>query len=161
MKQLKLVNWQTEVCREVSPLHSWKVSRYEEPHLIHGWAPRLSSVLVTKQSLSPDGLKSSWTPSTLHKLLNSNSLFLDILHPNKENKASAQKSTCFDSLLLDRHRKSSKYTDHMRWRRADHTFHSARETRRKAVTEAIDPKGRTHRLKIFFAEKQPGSYTAK
>ena len=79
----------------------------------------LSSVLVTKQSLSPDCLKSSCNPSALHKALNSSSLFSDILHPNKETRASAQKSTCFDSLLLGMHRKSSKYTDHMRWRRVD------------------------------------------
>ena len=42
----------------------------------------------------------------------------------------------------------------------DPTFHNAREARRKAVTEAIDPNGSTHCLKIL-AEEQPGSYTAK
>ena len=42
----------------------------------------------------------------------------------------------------------------------DPNFHNARETRRKAVTEAIDPNGKTHCLKIF-AEEQLGSYTAR
>ena len=60
----------------------------------------LSSVLVTKHNLSPDCLKSSCAPRTLHRVLKSNSLFLDILHPSNEKRESAQNSTCFDSLLL-------------------------------------------------------------
>ena len=104
----------------------------------------LSSVFVTKHSLSPDCFKSSWTPSTLQSVLKSNNLFFDILHPRRENKESTQNSTCFDSLLLARQRKSSKYTDHNIWRRAEPTFHKESETLRKAVTDAIDPKGKTN-----------------
>ena len=60
-----------------------------------------------------------------------------------------QKSTCLDSLLLDRQRKSSKKTDHIMWRREEPIFHSARDTLRKAVMEATEPNGRTRCLKIL------------
>ena len=68
----------------------------------------LSSVLVTKHNLSPDCLKSSCTPRTLQRVLKSKSLFLDIVHPSNEKRESTQNSTCFDSLLLVKQRKSSK-----------------------------------------------------
>ena len=120
----------------------------------------LSSVLVTKHNLSPDCFKSSWTPKTLQSVLKSSNLFLDILHPNSEKSESTQNSTCLDSLCLAKQRKSSKYTDHIKWRRVDPTFQSARDTRRKAVTDAMDPKGKTHCLNIF-SDEHSGSYTAK
>ena len=105
----------------------------------------LSSVLVTKHSLSPDRFKSSWTPKTLQSVLR---------------RVSQRKTQHLDSLFLAKQRKSSKYTDHIKWRRVDPTFQSARDTRRKAVTDAMDPKGKTHCLNIF-ADEHSGSYTAK
>ena len=154
----ELANWSLPLSFSPSLLGNMLVQMASSSSLAS--SSTLSSVLVTKHNLSPDCLKSSWTPRTLQRVLKSNSLLLDILHPSSEKRESTQNSTCLDSLLLARQRKSSKYTDHSRWRRVDPTFHSARETRRKAVTEAMDPKGRTHCLKIF-ADEQPGSYTAK
>ena len=77
----------------------------------------LSSVFATKQRPSPEWRRSSWTPNTLQRVLKSNNLCWDILHPRREKSELTQKSTCLDSLLLDTQRKSSKYTDHMMWRR--------------------------------------------
>ena len=68
----------------------------------------LSAVFVTKQMPDPDCFKSSWTPRTLHTVLKSSSLCSDTFHPRSEKSVLTQKSTCLDSLLLARHKKSSK-----------------------------------------------------
>ena len=86
-------------------------------------------------------------------------LRLDILQPSREKIASTQKSTCLDSLRLAKRGKSSKYADHIMLSTDAPIFHIARKTLRKAVTEAIDPKGRTFCLKVLAAPAL-GSYTA-
>ncbi len=88
------------------------------------------------------------------------SLRLDIFQPKRENIASAPKSTCLDSLCRAKQRKSSKYADHISLSRDAPILHMATETLREAVTDAIDPKGRTLCLKIL-ADPELGSYTAK
>ena len=67
-----------------------------------------SAVFVTKQMPDPDCLKSSWTPRTLQIVSKSSSLCSETFHPRSEKRVLTQKSTCLDSLLLARHRKSSK-----------------------------------------------------
>ena len=77
----------------------------------------LSGVLEIKHKESPDCFRSSWTPNTLQIESKGRSLWVDAFHPSRENTELAQNSTCLDSLALERHRKSSKYADHIRLRR--------------------------------------------
>ena len=106
-----------------------------------------------------DCIRSSCIPRTLHNKSKAISLCLDILQPTSENFASTQKSPCLDSLCRARHKKSSKYVDHKSRSRNVPIFHMANETLRKAVTDAIDPKGKTLGLNIL-ADSELGSHTA-
>ena len=74
---------------------------------------------------------------------------MDTFQPKREKREFTQKSTCLASLSLARQRKSSKNADHINFKRDDPIFQMAKETLRKAVTDAIEPKGRTLCLKIF------------
>ena len=74
---------------------------------------------------------------------------VDTFQPRSEKMELTQKSTCLASLSLDRQRKSSKYADHISFKRDDPIFQIAKETLRKAVTDAMEPKGHTLCLKIF------------
>ena len=85
---------------------------------------------------------------------------MDTFQPKREKMEFTQKSTCLASLSLARQRKSSKYADHINFKRDDPIFQMAKETLRKAVTDAMEPKGRTLCFKIF-APLEEGSYTAR
>ena len=85
---------------------------------------------------------------------------MDTLHPRSEKMELTQKSTCLASLSLDKQRKSSKYADHINFKREDPIFQIARETLRKAVTDAMEPKGKIRCLEIL-ASLEDGSYTAR
>ena len=118
----------------------------------------LSVVLEIIHSESPDCLKSSCTPSTLQIEEKGSSLWVDTFQPKMEKIEFTQNSTCLASLTLARQRKSSKYADHINFKRDDPILQMAKETLRKAVTDAMDPKGRTLCLKIF-APLEEGSNT--
>ena len=120
----------------------------------------LSVVLDTIHNESPDSLRSSCTPSTLQIEEKGSSLCVETFQPRSEKMELTQKSTCLDSLSLDKQRKSSKYADHISFKRDDPIFQIANETLRKAVTDAIEPKGNTLCLKIFES-LEDGSYTAR
>ena len=120
----------------------------------------LSVVLETRHNESPDCLKSSCTPSILQIESKGSNLCVDTFHPRSEKMELTQKSTCLASLSLDRQRKSSKYADHINFKRDDPIFPIAKETLRKAVTDAMEPKGNTRCLKILTSLEH-GSYTAR
>ena len=79
----------------------------------------LSVVLETRHSESPDCLRSSCTPSTLQIEEKGSNLRVDPFQPRSEKMELTQKSTCLASLSLDRQRKSSKYADHISFKRDD------------------------------------------
>ena len=101
----------------------------------------LSVVLDTRHNESPDGLRSSCTPSTLQIEEKGSNLRVETFQPRSEKMELTQKSTCLDSLSLDKQRKSSKYADHISFKRDDPIFQIDKETLRKAVTDAMGTKG--------------------
>ena len=120
----------------------------------------LSVVLETRHRESPDCLRSSCTPSTLQIEAKGSNLCVETFQPSREKIELTQKSTCLASVSLDRQRKSSTYADHINFKRDDPIFQIAKETLRKAVTDAMEPKGNTLCLKIL-ASLEDGSYTAR
>ena len=155
----RLGYWRIEAFLSTSLLLLWVKSLRRECCLCLGPTLQLSG-LDTRHNESPDCLRSSCTPSTLQIEEKGSNLCEKTFQPRSEKMELTQKSTWLDSLSLDKQRKSSKYADHISFKRDDPIFQIAKETLRKAVTEAMEPKGSTPCLKIF-ASLEDGSYTAR
>ena len=112
-----LANWSLPLNRSPSALGKTPAERM----LSMSWtdSSTLSVVLETRHNESPDCLKSSCTPSTLQIESKGSNLCVDTFHPRSEKMELTQKSTCLASLSLDKQRKSSKYADHVKFKRED------------------------------------------
>ena len=101
-KTWALANW--SLPRSFSPSDLGKDP--DERTRFTSWASSstLSGVLEIKHKESPDCFRSNWTPRTLQIESKGRSLWVDTFHPSRENIELTQKSTCLDSLALERQR---------------------------------------------------------
>ena len=105
----------------------------------------LSVVLDTRHNESPDCLRSSCTPSTLQIEEKGSNLCVETFQPRIEKTELTQKSTCLDSLFLDKQRK---------WSRSDSSTKTADSSTKASTTKVRQLKTADSSTKVRQPKKR-------